>query len=294
MNYWFSLGFINVRYGLSEYRVPANRVCQSTEYQLKLFVSCLNTEYIYIYFFFYQKNSFLLVWPIEEISLTKSLQSTPFLNKGGVPWASQRPEILKSNIWLFSFFFGRSGGASRVRVCYQRGLPHIVSMDICGKKETWSSRAWLHRETMDFFRVKTMLMKTFWSFFLPIFIISSNIEETTIRFSYFYLFKVQRWLNRFVYITTNHSCCSFNCSSVQANSPICRSPNCLSSCSTSSSPSAATTSMSCNEQPWAGQACQLPGLALNLYHQVVGHHPSSLSLRLSSTSWRQRNVHCSF
>ena len=131
---------------------------------------------------------------------------------------------------------------------------------------------------MDFFWVKTMLLKKFWSFFLPIFIILSDIEESTIRFSYCYLFKVQRWLNRFAYITTNRSCCPLNCSSVQAKSPICRSPNCLSSCSTSSSPSASTTSMSGSKQPWAGQACQLPGLALHLFHQVVGHHPGQLVL----------------
>ena len=29
-----------------------------------------------------------------------------------------------------------------------------------------TQRAWLHRETMDFFLVKTMLLKKFWSFFL--------------------------------------------------------------------------------------------------------------------------------
>ena len=82
-------------------------------------------------------------------------------------------------------------------------------------KVSLHKRAWLHRETMDFFRVKTVLLKKFWIFFLPIFIILSDIKESTFRFSYFYLFKVQRWLNRFVYITTNHSCCPLNCSSVQ-------------------------------------------------------------------------------
>ena len=113
-------------------------------------------------------------------------------------------------------------------------------------------------------------------FLLLIFIILSDIEESTIRFSYFYLFKVQRWLNRFVYIKTDRSCCPLNCSTVQAKSPISRSPNCLSSCSTSSSRLAATTSMSGSKQLWAGQAFQLPGLALHLYHQVVGHHPGQL------------------
>ena len=41
-------------------------------------------------------------------------------------------------------------------------------------------RAWLHRETMDFFQVKTMLLKKFLSFFWPIFIILSDIEESTL------------------------------------------------------------------------------------------------------------------
>ena len=115
---------------------------------------------------------------------------------------------------------------------------------------------------------------------MPIFIILSDIEESTIIFSYFYFFKDQRWPNRFVYITTNRSCCPLNCSSVQAKSPICRSRSRSRSpsCSTSSSPSAATTSMSGRKQPWAGQVWQLPGLALSLYHQVVGHHPGQLIL----------------
>ena len=51
-------------------------------------------------------------------------------------------------------------------------------------------------------------------FFLPIFIILSDIEESIIRLSHFYLFRVQWRLNRFVYITTNHSCCPLNCSSM--------------------------------------------------------------------------------
>ena len=29
-------------------------------------------------------------------------------------------------IFFFFFFFGKSGGASRWRVCYQRGLPRLV------------------------------------------------------------------------------------------------------------------------------------------------------------------------
>ena len=135
----------------------------------------------------------------------------------------------------------------------------------------WQLKPWDSQLTVCYWR-------NFEVSFLPIFIILSDIEESTIRLSYFYLFKVQRWPNRFVYITINRSCCPLNCSSVQAKSPICRSPNCLSSCSTFSSPSAATTSMSGSKQPWVGQACQLPGLALHLYHQVVSHHPGQLVL----------------
>ena len=54
---------------------------------------------------------------------------------------------------------------------------------------------------------------------------------------------------------TECSCCPLNCFSVPAKSPICRNPNTLPSCSTSTSPSAAS-----RLEP--GQACQLPGLAL--------------------------------
>ena len=41
---------------------------------------------------------------------------------------------------------------------------------------------------------------------------------------------------------------------------------------------------------------QLPGLALHLYHQVVGRHPGQLVLAatLDNLSWRQRNLHYSF
>ena len=154
---------------------------------------------------------------------------------------------------------------------YRSCLSHLVSQKwfclsyaFLGKGLIHTERPWI------FFWVKTCYWRNFEVFLLPIFIILSDIEESTIPFSYFYFFKVQRWLNRFVYITTNRSCCPLICSSVQAKSPICGSPNCLSSCSTSSSPSAATTSMSGSKQPWVGQACQLPGLALHLYHQVVG------------------------
>ena len=101
--------------------------------------------------------------------------------------------------------------------------------------------------------------------FLPIFIILSDTEESTTIFLDFYHFRVQRWLNRFVYIKTNCSCCPLNCSRVAAKSPICRSHNTLSSCSTSTSPSAATTSMSGRKQPgaWpclpAARPCPTPG-----------------------------------
>ena len=133
---------------------------------------------------------------------------------------------------------------------------------------------------MDFFRVKTMLLKKFWSFFVCQYLLFWVILKN--QQSDFHIFTFSKCkddlTNRFVFITTNRSCCPLNCSSVQAKSPICRSPNCLAFSSTSSSPSAATTSMSGSKQPWAGQACQLPGLALHLYHQVVGHHPGQLVL----------------
>ena len=32
--------------------------------------------------------------------------------------------------YFINFFFGQSGGASRWRVCYQRGLPRLVFEDI--------------------------------------------------------------------------------------------------------------------------------------------------------------------
>ena len=73
----------------------------------------------------------------------------------------------------------------------------------------------------NFFECKTMLWKKCWSFLLQIFIILSDIEEFTIWFSDFLHFMVQRWLNRFVYITTNCSCCPLNCLSVPAKIPIC-------------------------------------------------------------------------
>ena len=105
------------------------------------------------------------------------------------------------------------------------------------------------------FSSENHVMEKVSSFFLPIFIILSDIEESTIKLSDFHLFRVQRWLNRFVYITNKCSCCPLNCLSVPAKSPICRSPNTLPSCFTSTGPSAATTSMSGSQQ--AG-AC--PGL----------------------------------
>ena len=79
-------------------------------------------------------------------------------------------------------------------------------------------------------------------------------------FSDFYLFRVQRWLHQFVYITTNCSCCPLNCFSVQANCPICRSPNTMPFCSTSTRPSAATTSMSGSQQAgaWPGLPAARP------------------------------------
>ena len=40
----------------------------------------------------------------------------------------------------------------------------------------------------------------------------------------FHLFRMQRRLNPFVYITTKYSCCPLNCSSVLAKNTICRSP----------------------------------------------------------------------
>ena len=43
-------------------------------------------------------------------------------------------------------------------------------------------RVWLHQETMDFFCVKNTLLKNLY-FFLPLFIILSDIEESSIRFS---------------------------------------------------------------------------------------------------------------
>ena len=78
---------------------------------------------------------------------------------------------------------------------------------------------------MDFFWVKSCYWRNFQAVFLPISFILNDIEESAIRLSDFYIFRVQRWLNRFVYITTNHSCCPLNCPSVPAKSPICRSPN---------------------------------------------------------------------
>ena len=140
---------------------------------------------------------------------------------------------------------------------------------------------------MDFFLVKTML----WKKCKKLNLVNNYYFEWYWRIhnqiSYFYFFRFQRWPYLFVYITTNCSCCPLNCFSVPAESPICRSPNTLPSCSTSTSSSAATTSMSGSQQAgaWpAGQACKLPGLALHLYHWVVGHHPGQLVL------WAQQHL----
>ena len=96
--------------------------------------------------------------------------------------------------------------------------------------------------------------------FLSIFIILNDIEELTIVFLDFHLFWVQGWLNWFVYITTNYSHCPLNSLSVPAKSPICMSPNTLPSCFTSTSPSAATTSMSGSQQAgaWSGLPAAWP------------------------------------
>ena len=53
-------------------------------------------------------------------------------------------------------------------------------------------RVCLHQEALDFFRVKTMLWKKFINFLSSILIILSNIEESTIGFSDFHFFRVQR------------------------------------------------------------------------------------------------------
>ena len=91
-------------------------------------------------------------------------------------------------------------------------------------------------------------------------LVLSDVEESKIRFPEFQLFRVPIWLNQFVYITTNHSCCPLNCSSVLAKSPICRSPNTYSSCSTTTSPSAAVTSMLSSKQlgAWQGLPATRP------------------------------------
>ena len=129
------------------------------------------------------------------------------------------------------------------------------------------------------------VLEEIFNFVLLILIILIDIKQSTIKFSDFHLFRVQRWLNQFVYITTNCSFCPLNCFSVQANCPICRSPNTMPSCSTPTSPSAATSGTSnlllaCQaaSRLEPGQACQPPGLALHLFHLVVGHHSVQLVL----------------
>ena len=78
----------------------------------------------------------------------------------------------------------------------------------------WNSKGLVTPRDYGFFLVKTMLLTNIARFVLPISIILSDIEESTIRFSNFYLSRVQRWLNRFIYITTNCSCCPLNWSSM--------------------------------------------------------------------------------
>ena len=106
----------------------------------------------------------------------------------------------------------------------------------------------------NFFERKPCYGIIFEVFCLPIFIILSDIDKSTIKLSNFQLYRVQRRLNWFVYITIKRSCCPLNCFSLPAKSPICRSLNTLSSCSTSTSSSVATTSMSGSKQAaaWPG------------------------------------------
>ena len=73
------------------------------------------------------------------------------------------------------------------------------------------------------------------------------------------------------------------------------SPNTFSSCSTSPNPSAATTSKSDRKQPggWLGLPAARP-CPTPLNTGLLATNLVNLSLGLSRTSWRQRNVHCSF
>ena len=102
----------------------------------------------------------------------------------------------------------------------------------------------------------------------------------------FFLFRLQKWLDQCVYITTNHNCCLLNCSSVPAESPICRSPNTLFSCSTSTSPSAATTSMPGRKQlgAWPGLPAARPCLTppFQIKRAVLRHRKSMVSRRKCS------------
>ena len=118
-----------------------------------------------------------------------------------------------------------------------------------------------------------MLWKKCWSFLLQIFIILSDIEEFTIWFSDFLHFMVQRWLNRFVYITTNCSCCPLNCLSVPAKIPICSVGTLCPPAPRPPAPQRLPLACQAASRLEPGQACQLPGLALHIYHWVVGHRP---------------------
>ena len=96
-----------------------------------------------------------------------------------------------SRHWLFQIRTAASGTEADSICLFRISLSCGVVQNIVPLLRI-VTRVCLHRETMDFFRVKTLLLKKLLSLLFTIFIILSDSEEFTNRFSDFYLFRFQR------------------------------------------------------------------------------------------------------
>ena len=142
----------------------------------------------------------------------------------------------------------------------------LLCQTCCILRSSWVQSVWLHRETMDIFWVKTMLLKKFLRFSTANTFLLRDIEESTIRFSDFDLLRVQWWLNRFVYITTNHNCCPLNCSRAvsRPRAPSSGAPTLCPLAPHSQAPQQLPLACQAGISREPDQACQLPSLALHL------------------------------
>ena len=119
----------------------------------------------------------------------------------------------------------------------------------------------------------------------------SDIEESKIRFS---IFTFSEWKYDLTGVFTSQPIAVVALSTAPVSRPRAPSAEALALYPLAPYPPAPQQLPLACKAASSREPGQLPGLALHLYHQVVCHHLDNLSLGLSSTSWRQRNVHCSF